>query len=285
MQKAFQDHEQQARRRAVRPLLILLAEDNDVNQMMAVGLLESWGHQVVVANNGLEALAALEKQVFDVALMDVQMPEMDGFRATAAIREKEKSTAGHVHIVAMTAYAIKGDRERCLTAGMDSYLSKPIKSTELWDVLERLGKSAPAVPPTPPAEAVFDPSALLSFVDGNRELLDKVIRRFLDSRTRYLTQIKDALACQDSKNAEFHAHKLKGAVGNFFAQPAWKVAQRLESATRNGELKQAAELCREAEHELDRLAGALAAMVNQEQDEQAQSHPVDPVHPVSSRAV
>src|SRR5581483_7373322 len=100
--------------RPQRSLRVLLAEDNDVNQMMAINLLESWKHQATVANNGLEAVAALEKGAFDVVLMDVQMPEMDGFRATVAIREKEKNTGAHLRIIAMTAHALKGDRERCL---------------------------------------------------------------------------------------------------------------------------------------------------------------------------
>jgi len=117
-------------------LHILLVEDNAVNQVLAVRLLEKRGHSVTVAGNGKEALAALEKNTFDLVLMDVQMPEMDGFEATAAIREKEKASGHHVQVIAMTAHAMAGDRERCLEAGMDDYITKPIRPQELSDLLK-----------------------------------------------------------------------------------------------------------------------------------------------------
>jgi CheY-like chemotaxis protein len=117
-------------------LRVLLAEDNLVNQRLVVRLLEKRGHRVVVAGTGLEALKALEKESFDLVLMDLQMPEMDGFEATMGIREKEKSTGAHQAIVALTAHAMKGDREKCLAAGMDGYLTKPIRPQELDQLLE-----------------------------------------------------------------------------------------------------------------------------------------------------
>jgi CheY-like chemotaxis protein len=117
------------------PLRILLAEDSLVNQRLAVRLLEREGHTVVVANNGLEAVHALENEDFDVVLMDVQMPIMNGFEATAAIREKEKDGGKHVRIIALTAHALKGYREQCLSAGMDGYLTKPIRPEDLYHSL------------------------------------------------------------------------------------------------------------------------------------------------------
>jgi signal transduction histidine kinase/CheY-like chemotaxis protein len=117
-------------------LRVLLAEDNLVNQRLAVRMIEKRGHHVTVAGTGKEAVAALEKETFDVVLMDVQMPEMDGFEATAAIRGKEKATGLHQPIIALTAHAMKGDREKCLAAGMDGYLTKPIRSQELYEVLD-----------------------------------------------------------------------------------------------------------------------------------------------------
>ena len=117
-------------------LRVLVAEDNPVNQRLATRLLEKRGHRVVVVTNGLEALAALDKESFDLILMDVQMPEMDGLEATAAIREREKSAGIHRPVIALTADAMKGDRERCLAAGMDGYLAKPIRPQELDEVLE-----------------------------------------------------------------------------------------------------------------------------------------------------
>ena len=118
----------------IRELQILLAEDGAVNQDVAVGLLQMRGHRVEVANNGKEALAALERQPFDIVLMDLEMPEMDGLEATAAIRAKEATQGGHVPIVAMTAHAVMGFRQRCLEAGMDDYLTKPIQPDALFKV-------------------------------------------------------------------------------------------------------------------------------------------------------
>jgi len=133
-------------------LQILLAEDNAVNQRLAVRLLEKRGHRVTLASNGLEAVHALEKERFDLVLMDLQMPEMDGFEATAALRKKEKSTGTHQRVIALTAHAMKGDRERCLEGGMDGYLSKPIRPQELDAILENCPRrlAAEALPPPEP---------------------------------------------------------------------------------------------------------------------------------------
>jgi len=129
------------------PLRILLAEDNVVNQMLAVRFLERNGHVVTVAQNGNEVLAHFQHSSFDVVLMDVQMPEMDGLTATRKIREREGKTGTHIPIVAMTAHAMKEDRERCLEAGMDDYLSKPINAAELNEILNRACSSAELAPP------------------------------------------------------------------------------------------------------------------------------------------
>src|SRR5262249_47606265 len=117
---------------------ILLAEDNAVNQRLVVRLLEKAGQQVRVAGTGREAVALLEQQPFDLILMDVQMPDLDGLEATAVIRRKEEATGGHIPIVAMTAHAMKGDRERCLAAGMDGYIAKPVQAHELYEILGQL---------------------------------------------------------------------------------------------------------------------------------------------------
>ncbi len=138
-----------------RPLQVLLAEDSLVNQKLAVGLLEKHGHTVVVANDGREAVAALETRNFDLVLMDVQMPEMDGFEATAAIRAREQQTGTHIPIIAMTAHAMKGDRERCLEAGMDDYVAKPIRAKQLFETIEALLGHA-AEPELRPADAPAD---------------------------------------------------------------------------------------------------------------------------------
>jgi len=130
-------------KKAVRSMRVLLAEDNEINQQVAVEFLQMRGHQVRIANNGKEVLQALATDRFDIILMDVQMPQMDGFQATAAIREKEKTTGNHIPIVAMTGYAMKGDRQRCLDGGMDAYICKPIRSQELFEIVESF---TPAIP-------------------------------------------------------------------------------------------------------------------------------------------
>jgi CheY-like chemotaxis protein len=117
---------------------ILLAEDNNVNQRLMARLLEKEGHGVIIVCDGRQAVTAFESQAFDLILMDIQMPEMNGFEATQAIREKERATGGHIPIIALTAQAMKGDRERCLDAGMDGYLSKPIKTEELFDAIDEV---------------------------------------------------------------------------------------------------------------------------------------------------
>jgi CheY-like chemotaxis protein len=118
------------------PLRILLAEDNVVNQRLACRLLENHGHIAVVAANGVEVLETLERQSFDLILMDAQMPRMDGFEATAAIRRLEQATRAHIPIIAMTAHAMVGDRQRCLEAGMDGYIAKPVHAQELFETIE-----------------------------------------------------------------------------------------------------------------------------------------------------
>jgi CheY-like chemotaxis protein len=130
-----------APQRAAKPMRVLLAEDNLVNQVLAIRILERRGHTVKSAKTGLEALACIECENFDVLITDMQMPDMDGFETAAAIRERERETGGHLPIIAMTAMAMKGDRERCLSLGMDGYISKPMQQHELFEVIE---KFAPA---------------------------------------------------------------------------------------------------------------------------------------------
>ncbi len=250
---------------AARPLRILLAEDNDINQIMAVNLLENWGHRVTVADNGREAVEKLETEPFDVVLMDVQMPEMDGFKATAAIRAREQTTGGHVPIVAMTAHALKGDRERCLAAGMDGYVSKPIQAAELRTALDSL---VPAPAPAAhngangsaaPGET-FNRTALLDYVGGNEALLRKIVGRFQEQQAGLLAAVRKAIDQHDAAALQFSAHTLKGVVGNFFADTARDAALRLEEMGRDGNLAGAEEAYGVLEREVDRLREALAEL-------------------------
>ncbi len=254
----------QTLREGERRLHILLAEDNAVNQKMATRILEKRGHTVVVALDGRKALAALEQQQFDVVLMDVQMPEMDGFEATAAIREKEKATGTHIPIVAMTAYAMKGDRERCLEAGMDGYISKPIKSQELFDAIESLvdistepgtGASAPQQD-----DEVLDRAAVIASVDGDVEFLRELVEMFIEDYPRLLSEIREAVTRGDSKALESTAHTLKGSVGNFDAKAVFKAALKLENMGRNEDLSHAEEAYAALEKEFERLKPALESL-------------------------
>ncbi len=135
-----------------RSLSVLVAEDNPVNQRLVVRALQKRGHRVVVAGNGLGALAAMERESFDVVLMDVQMPEMDGLQATRIIREREAGSGRRVPVLALTAHALSGDRERCLEAGMDGYLSKPIELRRLLEAVENAAATAPHQPATPSSQ-------------------------------------------------------------------------------------------------------------------------------------
>src|SRR5262249_33884036 len=140
-------------RESTRKLRILVAEDNSVNQVVIIRALQKMGHTAVLAQNGKIAVASAMAEKFDVAFMDVQMPEMDGLAATAAIRENEKKTGFHLPIFAMTAHAMKGDRERCLAAGMDGYITKPVRFSDVEQTLAGLGKTKPA-----PAATADEPS-------------------------------------------------------------------------------------------------------------------------------
>ena len=246
----------------LRPLRILLAEDSLFNQKLAIGVLERQGHQVVVANHGQEALAAVQRQPFDVVLMDVQMPELDGLEATAAIRARERQTGGHLPIVAMTAHAMKGDRERCLAAGMDGYVPKPIRAQQLFEVIQEvLGAAATltplaSAPPCAVAPAV-DWSAALEAVQGDRELLQDLVAIFLEECPRLIEQIRQSLAQGDAAQLRRAAHTLAGSFRHFAAAAAAEQAQRLASLGKDGDLTAAPELFAGLEAETERLLSAL----------------------------
>ncbi len=233
-------------------LRLLLAEDNAVNQRLAMSLLEKRGHQVVTASNGREALAALEGGTFDAVLMDVQMPEMDGFEATVAIRAREQRSSAHIPIIAMTAHAMKGDRERCLAAGMDGYVAKPLDPEELFRALEGVaGEARPAV-----LHAVFDKSAALERI-GDEELLGKLTELFLDECPKRMVEIREGITRRDGAALERAAHNLKGAAAVFSAAAATREAERLETLGRDGSWADAEAAFRALEDAVARLRLAL----------------------------
>jgi two-component system sensor histidine kinase/response regulator len=240
-----------------RALQILLAEDNPINQKLATRLLEKRGHHVTVTGNGKEVLAALAEHGYDLVLMDVQMPEMDGLEATRALREREKISGTHQEVVAMTALAMKGDRERCLEAGMDGYLTKPIRQQELDELLDSCAESKCTTFLSAATKSVqnscVDATELLERVDGDFGFITELAEIFRTDYPRYLHTAREALSRQDSSALEKACHALKGALVNLAAGPASRIAQDLEANARSGDLSQAGTALQQLEEELNRV--------------------------------
>jgi two-component system sensor histidine kinase/response regulator len=249
-------------------LRVLVAEDNAVNQMVASRMLANAGHAVQIAANGREALSLLKHQTevgqrpFDLVLMDVQMPEMDGFEATAAIRAEEKLTGRHLPVIAMTAHAMKGDRERCLQAGMDGYVSKPIRGQELFEAIDSWVPARPQVDKGEPlgssAGEPIDIAAAASRVGGDLELMIELGHLFVADYPRRIQTMREALAQGDKRAVMSAAHTVKGAVANFGARAAVEAAERLEECMRTGNLNDASQSISVLEAELERVRSALA---------------------------
>jgi PAS domain S-box-containing protein len=267
---------------ARQPLRILVAEDNPVNQQLAVHLLERRGHSVIVAENGRQALSAIEKHKFDLVLMDVQMPEMGGLEATRAIREKEETTGAHVAIVAMTAHAMQGDRERCLEAGMDGYLAKPLDPKTFLQTVEGT-VSSPAVDQRggDTAESkgtALDGPALLARFGSDGKLVRALVRTFAEDCPEMMARIRKALTARDAPALADAAHALKGSVGNFGATGAFETARDIEKEARQGKLDATWEMYATLEDEIALLLPALQAV-----REQRKSEPRRVRRPQSSR--
>ena len=263
-----------------RPLRILLAEDNAVNQRLAMVNLESWGHTVTVAHNGCEAVEAFSAHPFDLILMDSQMPRMSGFEAAAEIRRRERGRDGRVPIIAMTANVMKGYREECLTAGMDGYVAKPMRRHELIkeiavvvpgfivEDLEGAEAVVPAVVTTSVDGAPFDPDAFLAGVNGNRAMACEMIHLCLDEDApRLLGDLREGLATHDFTAIEHAAHGLKGLVGEFHASPAYAAAKQLEDAGRGHESESIPGNAQALFEEFDRLSAALRKFLAEEAGE------------------
>jgi two-component system sensor histidine kinase/response regulator len=243
---------------------ILLAEHDLLNRQLLVRLLESRGHTVAVAASGREALAALERQQFDLMLMDVQMPDMDGVEVTAAIRQNEQQTSTRLPIIALTTRALPEAQQRCLEAGMDGYISKPIRADEFLAVVEGfLPATASEIVGNPmdtQTEAVFDRSAALSYVDGDFALLREMAELFLADYPQQMAKIEAAIASGDSQALMRAAHALKGVVGTFAAKAAYEAALRLETMGEHGDLLEARDVYACLETEMSRLISVLAKL-------------------------
>ena len=248
---------------------ILLAEDHPVNRELAVTILTQEGHRVIEAGNGKEALALATRHRFDLVLMDVQMPEMDGLEATRRIRTHEEQTGRHVPIIALTAHAMKGDKETCLAAGADAYLSKPVKRRELLEVIGSLVHPMVANVHQAPASAVseeknFDRERLLEQLGGGEEMVQKLVQMFLEMLPNHLTELRNAATKGDHLALSRVAHMLKGAIANFGTGPAHAAAARLEQSAKKSDGPGIAPAKADFENQLDKLVGELKGYLGQD---------------------
>jgi signal transduction histidine kinase/CheY-like chemotaxis protein/HPt (histidine-containing phosphotransfer) domain-containing protein len=257
---------------------ILLAEDNRTNQKVALKVLEKLGYHVEVANDGEEAVAGLKERSFDLVLMDVQMPRMDGLQATQAIRDPASGVKNpRIPIVAMTAHAMKGDRERCLEAGMDDYVSKPIQRQELAEILlQQLSSNSSLTPPrdlpavrpgngAAPVSPVSEPDqdealpetfnlgALLGRVGGDEELCREVLEVFVEDVPEQIEALRKALASEDLEQTARHGHTLKGASANVGAEALHQLSLEVEQAGKEANLSRATTACQAIEAEFERF--------------------------------
>jgi len=255
-------------RRTARALRVLVAEDNPTNQTVLFALLDQQGHHVAMVNNGRLAVERVAQEPFDLILMDVQMPEMSGLEATAAIRAAERHTGGHIPIVALTARAMTGDREQCLAAGMDAYVPKPVRAGELFAAIDALiGAPASAAPSAAPAASPdqksvgsVDRSALLAGFGGRADLVKNVIDVFLTDAPVMLGRLTEAARAANAADLAAAAHAIKGSAGLFSQGETYSDARALEQRARSGDLSEASRACETIERSLSRLMMELESV-------------------------
>ncbi len=223
--------------RPARSLKVLVAEDTPFNQKFILRLLERWQHHATLVENGRQVLEALQKERFDIVLMDVQMPKMDGLEATRAIRASEQDSGEHIPIVAMTAHAVKGDQERCLQSGMDEYVSKPIDADKLFNIVERLALPPDPLEKTAAPTAELDREMLLAAFDHDWDFFTEVVEVFFEDYPRLMDNLEQGLAQGDGDGLMRAAHSLKGMLRNFQAEDAAEIAFELEKKGKAGQLE------------------------------------------------
>jgi len=271
-------------------LKVLLAEDSPINRRVAMGFLQQRGYHVVAACDGKEAVDAFQREPFDVVLMDVQMPVMDGYEATAMIRDREKASGRHTPIVAMTAAAMKGDRDKCLPAGMDDYIAKPIDPDNLYDKLDSYSQRLPHSAADTTAgrihespeersaaqadettagkdESMVNPTDILDLdeaaerIPGGPEELKELAQLLVEETSQRLQKMRDALASGDVATVGLEAHPIKSAAAVFGANAVVEAAQRVESMGREGKLEEVKAGFAELEEQAARLHAALRSVV------------------------
>jgi PAS domain S-box-containing protein len=247
---------------------ILLVEDNPTNRQVALGILGKMGFRADAANNGSEAIRALETDAYDLVFMDVQMPVMDGFEATAAIRSGKTAISNpRIPIIAMTAHAMKGDRERCLAAGMDDYLSKPLDPRAVAVALEKWldhDQKSPAAMPTPPAgPVVFDRQAFLERLMGDSDLIREITQGFLTDIPGQIKTLAEFIAAGDATAAGGQAHSIKGAAANVGGLALSSAAMAIEQAARAGSLAELPRLLVQVERQFQLLRERMLEKVDE----------------------
>jgi PAS domain S-box-containing protein len=248
------------RKPVARTLRILIAEDNPVNQAVAMGMLQKQGHTLTLAGNGREAVRLYHIERPDLILMDVQMPELDGIEATREIRATEEGSGHHTPIIAMTAYAMSGDSERCLLAGMDAYLSKPLTKELLLATIDSVVKDRDAASvPASLSSPTFSRAVLLDNLDGDTALLDRVTTLFKQNTPAYLDQIRHAITERDGLALEKSAHTLLSSLGIFGAHRARDITKTLQVTGQLQNFEEAGERFAELENETDRIYAAMGS--------------------------
>jgi CheY-like chemotaxis protein len=256
---------------SLQSLRILLAEDGIANQKLAVGLLTNWGHSVAVADDGQEAVDLWNQQSFDLILMDVQMPVIDGLDATRIIRHREQTTGGHIPIVALTAHALKGDRERCLGVGMDGYISKPVRRYELYQAIKDFfphgssEKNSAAADAGDLPEVAWD--AALEAVEGHEDVLRGVAQAAIEELPQLVEGLENALQERNAELVSRLAHTIKGTLRMFGGSRAGDLALAIEQSGKSGKLKGVAPLAVQLKQGIDQFCQSLAKFVEPDENQ------------------
>jgi len=249
-------------------LKVLLAEDNAVNRLLARRMLEKYGNTVIAVENGREALEAIERERPDLVIMDVQMPVMDGLEAIRTVRTDEQASGLHLPIIALTAHAMKGDRERCLEAGADEYLTKPIRAAELFGALSRMktGNIAPDPAPAMAADPVSSSVAVIDLKEalhrmGDQETLEELARLFIEECPKLMAQIRESLAASDGIGLERSAHSLQGSSASLGAPGISRASAELQKLARSGHWIAARSVFANLEREIAALYSQLSTLL------------------------
>ena len=256
---------------SVRPLRVLVAEDNPVNQMFAARLIERQGHTMRVVSNGQLAMDAVRHEVFDVVLMDLRMPVMDGFEAVRELRQLEQQTGRHLPVIAMTASGSTFNRDKCLAVGMDDFVGKPVQAADLASAMARVLQESPQIcadietPYCVETESIDAPTcdltAALKRLGGDLSFLKQLGQLFLDTVPEQLQSLETAMQNRNRKLMSDLAHSIKGSVRHFFAASAHDFAQRLEVISMTGDIAVIEQTYDRLLHEVERLCTELRSML------------------------